>query len=84
MSTSLKKNGGNAGEKLVAVETAQLKERLNRLHKARTNKAAQTAALTDLWDLKELALLEGKPSVEVPRRWLDELDGALEQLAKPN
>jgi hypothetical protein len=84
MSSSLKKNGGNASEKLVEVETTQLKERLNRLYKARMKKAAQTPALADLWDLKELALLEGKPSVEVPRRWLDELEGALDQIAKPN
>jgi hypothetical protein len=84
MSSSLKKNGGNASEKLVEVQTTRLKECLNRLYEARAKKAARTPALTDLWDLKELALLEGKPSVEVPRRWLDELEGALDQIAKPN
>jgi len=84
MSSSPKRNGGNAIEQLVVVETTQLKERLNQLYKMRANKPQQTASFEHLWDLKELALLEGKSSVEVPRPLLDELDGALDQLPKPN
>ncbi len=81
MHSSLEKNGGNAREKLVVVETTHLKERLNRLYGVRTRKSAQTASFEHLWDLKELALLEGKVAVEVPRPWLDELDGVLESIS---
>jgi len=77
MSSSQKKNGGNASELLVVVETTQLKERLNRLYQFGAKKKAKTDSFEHLWDLKELALLEGKSSVEVPRTWLDELDGAI-------
>jgi hypothetical protein len=70
MSSSLKKH---ATEQLVIVETQALKERLNRLYQARV----EAKSFDHLWDLKELALLEGKISIEVPKPWLDELDGAL-------
>ena len=84
MSSSPKKNGGSAIDQLVVVETTQLKERLNRLYTLRAKKSAQTASFEHLWDLKELALLEGKSSIAVPSPWLDELDGALDELPKPN
>ena len=71
--------------KLSCVSTEHLKESLNNLYESmhRKNlreKSAQaslmvTPGLFDyLWDLKELALLEGQRSVEVPEPWLEELE----------
>lgn len=75
-------NGGVGNEKLITVTTDVLKDRLNRvysqLHTAtetRTSKSASQERLFEyLWDLKEMALLEGKSSVELPKNWLDELE----------
>jgi hypothetical protein len=64
------------GEQLIIVETAALKERLNKVYKARSGKS-EPKSFDHLWDLKELALLEGKDSIEVPKPWLEELDGLL-------
>lgn len=74
MSSSKKSNGGNAEEQLVTVETGTLRDNLNRAYSAHCKKSA---SFDHLWDLKELALLEGKKSIDVPRTWIDELDGAL-------
>lgn len=63
--------------KLASVSTVILKDRLNGLYKTmqRRPETMITPGLFEyLWDLKELALLEGKPSVEVPEPWLDELE----------
>ena len=72
-------------KELVSVETDVLKERLNKLYQSRRghghrldSKAASATAFEGmfeyLWDLKEKALLERRPSVEVPRNWLDQLE----------
>lgn len=74
MSSSLKKNSAG-NEQLISVETTSLKDRLNRVYASR--RSASPNSFDHLWDMKELALLEGKASVEVPRSWIDELDGAL-------
>jgi hypothetical protein len=79
---SSKLNGGVRNEKLVTVTTDILKDRLNRvynrLHTAtdmRSSKSFSQEGLFEyLWDLKEVALLEGKSSVELPKNWLDELE----------
>ncbi|MBX9769979.1 MAG: hypothetical protein K2X29_01330 [Candidatus Obscuribacterales bacterium] len=63
--------------KLASVSTTILKDRLNGLYRAmqRRPETMVTPGLFEyLWDLKELALLEGKPSVEVPEPWLAELE----------
>jgi hypothetical protein len=75
-------NGGVRAEQLVTLNTEALKDRLNRvydrLHRAndtRSSKSFSQEGLFEyLWDLKEVALLEGKSSVELPKNWLDELD----------
>lgn len=59
-------------EKLVSVNTTDLKARLNRLYKGMRGKEA--GRFDYLWDLKELALLEGRNTVDVPETWLDELE----------
>ena len=74
MSSSQTKNSGNADGKLVTVATTNLKERLNKAYSATRTGSLQVNSFEKLWDLKEMALLEGKPSIEVPRTWLDELE----------
>ncbi len=79
---SSKLNGDVGHEKLVSVTTDMLKDRLNRvynqLHTATEMRSAkslsQEGLFEYLWDLKEVALLEGKSSVELPKNWLDELE----------
>jgi hypothetical protein len=75
MSSSCKKNSGDASEQLVTIATSALKERLNKIYNADRKKTAQLNSFEDLWDMKEMALLEGKASLQVPRVWLDELEG---------
>jgi len=74
MSSSYKKSGGEARYQLVTITTSSLKEQLNRLYETSHGKAARLDAFDQLWDLKEKALLEGKPSIDVPRNWLEQLD----------
>ncbi len=64
-------------EQLVTVRTEQLRERLNRLYNAvRGNYDTYRYwnRFDYLWDLKELAVLEGRNNVQIPDRWLDELE----------
>lgn len=70
-------NSTNVGLQLVTVSTSTLKERLNRLYDTRKGQAktiSHSGLFEYLWDLKELALMERKSSVEVPSTWLDELE----------
>ncbi|MGD9683822.1 MAG: hypothetical protein AB7W16_21865 [Candidatus Obscuribacterales bacterium] len=65
---------------LVEIQVSTLKERLNQFYDSRRrNQAAdsQDGLFEYLWDLKELALMEGRASVEVPSAWLEELDSSL-------
>ncbi len=65
------------GLQLVTVSTSTLKDRLNRLYDTRKGQAktiSHSGLFEYLWDLKELALMERKSSVEVPSTWLDELE----------
>ncbi len=68
-------NGQNStNEKLVKVSTSDLREKLNSLYKGRrfASAARQDGGCFDyLWDLKELALMDGRQSVEVPEAWLN-------------
>ena len=64
-------------KELVKVEVSSLKNRLNHLYQTRKDNRAilsHDGLFEYLWDLKELALIEGKSSVEVPSSWLEELD----------
>lgn len=69
----------SGNEKLVSVKTAELKERLNRLYSGMrlTGRKGDMGRFDYLWDLKELALMEGRPSVEVPETWLDDIEKGL-------
>lgn len=63
----------------VSVGLDNLKEKLNVLYKMRrTQPEAGPEAFDHLWDLKELAIVEGRSSVEVPKSWIDELNAALD------
>lgn len=62
---------------LVTVRTDHLKERLNKLYNVvRGNPKTYSywGRFDYLWDLKELAVLEGKNAVDIPDCWLDELE----------
>ena len=79
MGSADKKQADNsADKKLVNVQTAELKEKLNRLY-ARMREATLPSRpdpehFDTLWDLKELALLERRQSVDVPENWLAETE----------
>ena len=63
--------------KLTSVSTDTLKDRLNGLYQmmqSRKDVMVTPGLFEYLWDLKELALVEGKRSVEVPEPWLHELE----------
>lgn len=63
------------GESVVKVSTADLRSRLNHLYSALRNSGRSESLRFDyLWDLKELALMEGRQNVDVPETWLDELE----------
>ena len=66
-------------EAMISVETWQLKEKLNRMFTAMHGSKAERSpdSIFDrLWDLKEMAILEGKKTVELPGHWMNELDQA--------
>jgi hypothetical protein len=80
MGRSLSKNSGGQTIKLVAIRTDTLKNQLNQLYdcmRLQTQYIFQSGMFDYLWDLKELALVEGKSYVEVPGAWLDSLNDAL-------
>ena len=80
---SSKVSGGVRNEMLITVTTDVLKVRLNRVYsqlhtstdmRTSTKSLSQEGLFEYLWDLKEMALLEGKSTVELPKNWLDELE----------
>jgi len=84
MSSSRKGSAGIVTGQLVTVNTDLLRDKLNRHYKrlhaeghkngATSGFGSQEGIFEYLWDLKEMALLEGKDSVQLPQNWLDELD----------
>jgi len=75
---SFEYNGVGSGElKLSTVSTQSLREKLNRIYSAMHTHHGTFSSIglfEYLWDLKELAILEGRQSVSVPASWLRELD----------
>ena len=66
---------------VVAITTDLLKEKLNRVYNrfhANAPSMSHEGLFEYLWDLKEVALLEGKKSVELPKSWLEDLETELE------
>lgn len=62
---------------LVTVRTEQLRERLNKLYDSVRGNAKTYSywnRFDYLWDLKELAVLEGRANVQIPDTWLEELE----------
>ena len=77
MGSSQSGNGNPGDLKLISVTTATLREKLNRIYDARRTSPSTLASsgLFDyLWEMKELALLERRQSVQVPTNWLEELE----------
>lgn len=56
------------------LNTDQLRERLNRIYSAMKSQGRQPARFYDLWDLKELALMNHQETVVVPSGWLEEIE----------
>jgi hypothetical protein len=72
-----KSSSNSIDVELITVSTENLKERLNGMYDAMrcNNRLTSNAGLFEyLWDLKELALLEGRGTVQVPTTWLDQLE----------
>lgn len=64
-------------ETMSTISVRSLQERLNSLYRHKKeahNLLGQPHHMEYLWDLKEMALIAGKSSVEVPCEWLQELD----------
>ena len=87
MGSSTKKNFGQS-ENLVTLTTDALKDRLNRLYESLRSQSTdptldparrlvQEGVFDYLWDFKERALLAGQTSVDLPKRWLDDLEQSL-------
>ncbi len=76
---SSKVNGDVRSEKMVTMKTDLFKDRLNRVydrlrHGSQSRNLSQSEFFEYLWDLKETALVEGKPSLELPQTWLEKLE----------
>jgi hypothetical protein len=59
------------------ISVGSLKDKLNSFYsqaKMLNRPHGQSEHFDYLWDLKEMALIEGKDSIEVPEEWLLELD----------
>src|SRR5207245_2858285 len=70
-------SSNSSNVELITVSTENLRQRLNGMYDAMRsgNRFSSNAGLFEyLWDLKELALLEGRGTVQVPTTWLDELE----------
>lgn len=64
-------------EPLITVRTENLKERLNQLYdtvRGNSTTFCYWSRFDYLWDLKELAVLEGRSQVQIPDNWLAELE----------
>lgn len=74
-----------SNRRLITMSTDSLKERLNRIYDAmrrRDHKLAHSSLFDYLWELKELALTEGRETVEVPPAWLEDLEQGLPEHLK--
>ena len=74
MSKRTKTNTESRTMQTVCVRTLQ--DKLNSLYRLRGKHqaAGQPRHMEYLWDLKEMALIAGKSTVEVPKEWLLELE----------
>lgn len=78
---SSKQHGSNSKVAVVSVTTDLLKDKLNRVYSrfhANSRSMSHEGLFEYLWDLKEVALVEGKQSVELPTSWLEDLETELE------
>ena len=77
MGISQKRNAQPGDLNLTTVSTDSLRNRLNRIYDAmrsRPRSLSNSGLFDYLWEMKELALLEGRNSVQVPTNWLEELE----------
>ncbi len=68
---------GAKDTKRISIDTDTLKSRLNQFYDTSRHWGAQRDNTFEyLWDIKELALMEGRDQVEVPASWLDDLESS--------
>ncbi len=68
---------GAKDTRLVSIDTDTLKLRLNQFYRANRQGGEHRDSMFEyLWDIKEMALMEGRNQVEVPSSWLDELENS--------
>lgn len=61
--------------KIVQIETKHLQAKLNQFYYGAggVRSQARPQCFHDLWDLKELAMLEKRSTIDVPQGWLEEV-----------
>ncbi len=67
----------------IIVATSELRERLNSYYSTLRSSGKvdfKARHFYDLWDLKELALLQERETVCVPAPWFDEINGAMQSM----
>ena len=82
-----KKPSGNVKKDLIQVDVSSLKSQLNHVYQTRKGNRSilnHDGLFEYLWDLKELALIEGKQKVEVPSAWMKELDSSVNSIKSDN
>lgn len=71
---------------VITVETDLLKDKLNlvysSLHGQKRNSISHEGLFEYLWDLKEMALMEGKNSVDLPSSWVEDLESEVDGARK--
>lgn len=82
-----------AKKDLIQVDVSSLKSRLNHVYQTRRSNGRSRSnrsilnhdgLFEYLWDLKELALIEGKEQVEIPSAWIQELDSSVKSPQNPS
>ncbi len=69
--------------KLVEVLTDAFKDRLNRIYslmRAHPRMSSNPGLFDYLWEVKELAIVEKRSSIEIPSGWLEELGSEFDEM----
>lgn len=83
MGSSQSNNGTAKDLDLVSVATDSLRDKLNRVYDAmrsRPRTLSNSGLFEYLWEMKELALMEGRQSIQLPTTWLEDLDDDFQEL----
>lgn len=60
----------------VSIKVSELNSRLNRVYDTlrQREKVSRAPIFAELWDLKEMALMQAKDEIVIPGGWLQELE----------